>query len=132
MTGIFSPDAALINLLPLALDATKSSLRYEDGEVVAAPSMTNAVAKEILASAQPILMVAYDGLRRDRPGGPHHLYVCDAGCWTVVAATRAKSTCATCGQKTRTKVDLPWINIAKAPSRAQHKRHLASIGLEPE
>ena len=132
MTGLFSPEADLINLLPLALNATKSSLRYQHGEVVAVPPMTNAVAKEILASAQPILMVAYDGLRRDRPGGPHHLYTCEAGCWTVVAGARAKSTCATCGQKTRAKVDLPWIDIAKAPSRAQHKRHLASIGLEPE
>lgn len=124
MTGLFYPDADLVRLLPLALNATGSSLLQVDGKITTSPPMRNAVAFEILESMQPILLVLYDGLRRNRPGPPHYLYVCDAGCWTVIGAGRAKSTCPICRAKTRTKVVLPWINLPKSPSRAAHKRRL--------
>jgi len=89
-----------------------------DGRIEARPPFTSAFGQEVLASCQGSLLAAYNGVRRDQPLEPAHLYVCAAGCWSVIVNKRKKTKCSTCGMsREHCRVELTWVDLPKKPKK---------------
>ncbi len=74
-----------------------------------APTRTNAVGDELLASMQVFLRHAYMGAAQWPGKKPNYPYAHDpCGSWRLMTNDRAKTKCE-CGQKgARRKIDIPW------------------------
>ena len=108
--GAFAVDLGNIELfLELIGDKRLRLTRSGTVELVPAPTRSNALAEEILASMQPFLRHAYFGACL-YPGKPACWpYAHDpCGSWRLMTSTRSTSICE-CGDKTkRRKLEVPW------------------------
>jgi hypothetical protein len=109
---LFAPEANLIELFVSLLgDKELDVVRSGDGValvVVPPPTRYNALAQELLASVQPVLIAAWYGALQ-RPQTPSTgLWTHPCGDWSLMTTARSKSACK-CGDKTpRTKINVPW------------------------
>ena len=107
---LFAPEANLIELF-LSLIGDKQ-LDVQAGELVLvpAPTRSNALADELLASVRVPLLNAYMGAAQWRGKDGSFVFVPDpCGHWSIITKARSKSICR-CGDKTpRRQLEIPWL-----------------------
>lgn len=125
---LFAPETELIELF-LRLIGTKT-LDVQAGElvVVPAPTRSNALADELLASVAAPLLAAYWGAAQWKGKDASYLFTHDpCNEWGILTKTRSKSICR-CGDKTpRRLIPIPWSTANKhgRPKPQRTEIHLA-------
>jgi len=123
---LFAPETNLIEVFLDLIGEKQLDVVADRVVLVPAPTRSNALAAEILASVQPPLLSAYWGAAQWPGKDASYLFAHDpCNHWSIVTKARAKSICR-CGDKTpRRQIPIPWLTANKhgrpRPQRTERK-----------